>query len=528
MSTIANAVPRAEASRPRVGVLFIGLDSADPPLLQRWADEGVLPTFKQLIGSSLRADVTTPPGLSHAAMWVSLYTGTNPGRHGRSFPRRIKPGSYDLQVFDVDADQQVETVWRHLSRANRRVAIIDMVKAPLTQSLNGVQLVDWTTSGVKARTRSWPPSLASDIVARFGSDPLGDTSDAEGRGPDDYVLLAERMRPRIRMKTDLCRDLLTRERVDLFMTAFGEPHDVGHQCWHLHDPSHVDHDSEWVKRHGDPVRDVYVALDHAIAELIDVVGDQTAVMIFAGPGMQPLVTGNHLLETIVRRLDSGAAAPDSVAPRTMPAVAATWRSRVRRSVPSFARRWVSRARQARVTSQIAQDRRTRRFFVIPASNECGAIRINLAGREPDGLVTPSDYDTVCAQLAADLMELVSVTTGEPVVEHVHRARDVYHGSHVDELPDIMIEWRCTAPITGARSPKIGTVEGTFTSSRTGDHAPRAALYLRAPGITPGKLETPVPVEAIAPTIAALLGTDMPAADRGPIGGIPVRQHSPQI
>ena len=519
MSPTDDSVKRS----PRV--LFIGLDSADPYLLQRWANEGVLPTFKHLANSSLWGEVKTPPGLSHAAMWVSLYTGTNPGKHGRSYPQRIKPGSYDLQPFDIDSDLHVNPLWGTLSKANRRVSVIDMVKAPLTEGLNGVQLVDWTTSGVKATTRSWPPNLALDVIARFGTDPLGKTSDADGRGSEDYVWFRDQLIPRVRMKSELCRYLLAQEPWDLFMTVFADPHDVGHQCWHLHAASHSDHDAQWTRQYGDPVRDVYIAVDTAIAELIQQVGQDTSVMIFAGPGMRSLVTGNHLLDPVLRRLECGAAAKPSVTRagtnngkgKTSRSVAtATLKAMYQRLIPSFVRKLVDTVRGARVASRNARGRSTRKFFVIPSNTDCGAIRINLAGREPSGVVRPSEYDHVCAQLTADLLQLVNVETGERVVENVFRTSDVYHGIHVDELADLMIQWRCSAPIAAVRSAKIGVVEGRFSGSRTGDHAPRGVFYLQSSNIHPGQLSTPVPVEAIAPTIASLLGVDLPGADSGPI------------
>ena len=64
-------------------VVFIGLDSADPALLLKWEQEGLLPSLGALRQRSLRGRVILPPGLGTGAMWVSLYSGVSPAKHGR-------------------------------------------------------------------------------------------------------------------------------------------------------------------------------------------------------------------------------------------------------------------------------------------------------------------------------------------------------------------------------------------------------------------------------------------------------------
>lgn len=56
-------------------VLVIGLDAAEATLVERWAAEGILPTFARLIRegavSSLHNSLETLPG----AIWPELMTG---------------------------------------------------------------------------------------------------------------------------------------------------------------------------------------------------------------------------------------------------------------------------------------------------------------------------------------------------------------------------------------------------------------------------------------------------------------------
>jgi Uncharacterized conserved protein len=108
---------------------------------------------------------------------------------------------------------------------------------------------------------------------------------------------------RIKTKTDFSSYYLEQGGWDLFMTVFADPHDVGHQCWHLHDPGHPKHDPDWVRQFGNPIQDLYVAIDAAIGKLVEQAGPQATVMVFTGPGMGPNYTANFLLDGILRRLE---------------------------------------------------------------------------------------------------------------------------------------------------------------------------------------------------------------------------------
>src|SRR4030095_8625233 len=82
---------------------------------------------------------------------------------------------------------------------------------------------------------------------------------------------------------------------------------VGHQCWHFHDPAHPRHDSHAAAVVGDPVRDVYVAIDAALGRVLDAIDEQTTVILYTGHGMGPKYDAQFFLDDILLRL--GHAAP---------------------------------------------------------------------------------------------------------------------------------------------------------------------------------------------------------------------------
>jgi predicted AlkP superfamily phosphohydrolase/phosphomutase len=158
-----------------------------------------------------------------------------------------------------------------------------------------------------------------------------------------------------------------------------------------------------------------------------------------------------------------------------------------------------------------------RYFDVPNNDVYGGIRINLAGREPAGWVRPgADFDAVCSELECELRQLVNLETGRPLVRRVLRTAEHYVGEHLDALPDLLVEWDREAPIRRIHSPRIGTIEGEFRGGRTGDHKPNGLLMAAGPGIPPQRLERPVSVTDVAPTLAARLGVSLTDVDGAPI------------
>ena len=58
-------------------------------------------------------------------------------------------------------------------------------------------------------------------------------------------------------------------------------------------------------------------------------------------------------------------------------------------------------------------------FALPSFYD-GRIRLNLRGRERDGVVDPADYERVCDDIEQLLRECRDPRTGEPVLAAVER------------------------------------------------------------------------------------------------------------
>jgi predicted AlkP superfamily phosphohydrolase/phosphomutase len=490
-------------------VMYIGLDAAARSLVLRWCSEGLLPNLDKLRKTGAWGMVSNAPGIYTGSLWPSVWTGTTPGRHGCYYNEQILPGSYEVVDFLGDRVKQ-EPFWKALSRAGRRIALFDVPKAPLCDGLNGVHIVDWGTHDADFPACSWPAHLVEELSEKYGASPFR-RCDWAMQGRDAEQTLRRQLLARIDAKLAIAEDLLQREPWDLFMIGFGDSHCVGHQCWHVHDPWHPRHDPALLKEIGDPVRDVYVALDKAVGRLLEYAGPETRVFVHCSHGMSSHYDASFLLDDVLRRLE-GRPAP------------------LLRSLLDRARRQWKKLPLA-VTERFGllatavnrmpdgHDRANRYCFVVPSNSNSPGIRLNLIGREPQGKIRPGqEADEFVARLIADLQELTDPADGRQLVKEVIRSRDAFPGEHLDYLPDLFIRWNRKLPISGVTSPKVGTLTGQDQSTRrSGDHRPGGLLFRRDAGVPAGTQLPTVCDEDIAPTVAACLGVNLTGVDGLPIG-----------
>jgi predicted AlkP superfamily phosphohydrolase/phosphomutase len=475
--------------------LVIAFDAADPAVVLDLAGRGRMPNVAALVEQGVSAAMRNPSGCYVGATWPSLFTGVSPGRHGRFSPGYIEPGTYEVHRHRSTPTAH-EPFWNALARAGRRTAVIDVPHAIRGPVIHGMHIVDWGSHD-RGSFGAWPAALQSDVVERFGEHPVKDCDTYTARGA--LSDLRRDLLSGISRKADVCEFVLDQGGWDLFFGVFGESHCAGHQFWHLHDPSYPTHDRALAETMGDPLIDVYEALDAALGRVLTRVDDDAVVVLLLSHGMGPHYDGSWALSEILTRIDSawGGASRRVVA-----------QERLRRAGRRLTLRGHRRGPASADVERLLDG--TKRFYRAPNSSTSGAIRINLRGREPTGRVSPErDYDEVCERLSHELLALVNLETGRPAVRAVVRTADLFDGPALARMPDLFVEWDRDQPIRSLASPTIGRLDGRPASSRSGDHFRDGFLVARGPSIRPGRLGAPIESTDVAPTLCALLAVELP-------------------
>jgi predicted AlkP superfamily phosphohydrolase/phosphomutase len=160
-----------------------------------------------------------------------------------------------------------------------------------------------------------------------------------------------------------------------------------------------------------------------------------------------------------------------------------------------------------------------RAFALP-SDMTAYVRVNLRGREPEGIVAPGrEYERLCDELGEALGSLTHAESGVRAVEKVVRHDQLFGRPADGSLPDLCVVWADTQRLSRLTLPGHGTIESPTGDPRTGQHRHLGFLLGAGPGIEADTAEAQANLLDVAPTMLALLGVEQPSAlPGGPIAG----------
>jgi len=143
-----------------------------------------------------------------------------------------------------------------------------------------------------------------------------------------------------------------------------------------------------------------------------------------------------------------------------------------------------------------------RAFALPTFSD-GLIRVNLQGRERNGVVAQDSFEAVLDELDAVLRACRNPRTGGPAVAEVARFNpDVRAALAQDAAPaDLAVRW--AGPLDAIEHVDAGVI-GPYPLHRTGTHSPRGFAMVMAPGLMPCDVGDHLAVD-LPPTILDLLG-----------------------
>lgn len=144
-------------------------------------------------------------------------------------------------------------------------------------------------------------------------------------------------------------------------------------------------------------------------------------------------------------------------------------------------------------------------FVLPSFSDAH-VRINLAGREHDGIVPVDRYREACHDVEAMLQACRCARTGRPVIDEITRVRADDPLAPDGPPADLIVRWQTGTD--ALEHPDVGIV-GPVPTPRTGAHTAHGFAWVSGPGIEPRDLAER-PLLDLPATIVHLLGRE-PAA-----------------
>lgn len=498
-------------------LFILGLDVGDPELLERWASEGYLPTLAAIMERGVSARTTGPDLVTEHSVWVSLISGISVGQHGFYEYKRLRPGTYELETL-TGRDLAVRPFWWHAP--NRRTIAIDIPHFYPGPQINGLHLSEWASHHPYYEPSMSPPGSLAEIQRLFGGQiHIPEELDSKLRA-DRRIY--EHALARIEKKGALCRHLLSQDRFDAAVIVFGDGHLASHQFWEYR-PEHRG------ERKLDPrdeltyaTRNVYQRIDQEMGAILDKLPNEINVCVVSSTGLLDHFPTTGLIDAFCRQLGYQASPIGSgrVTPMGV----------VRQMVPHKLRyalsRWLPQETQLRLMNEKFQsgtDWSRTTAFAIP-SFFTSFLRVNLKGREPQGIVEPdAEYERLLDRLEADLNQLTHPDSGQSVVEDVIRTGAVFGAASTAALPDLFVVWRPHSKymdrIVHPNGELVAFPPEIFRGS---DHSRSGFVALAGPSVQKRPMGD-VPLLDLAPTFLALINQPVPGEMSG--NPLPILAHA---
>jgi predicted AlkP superfamily phosphohydrolase/phosphomutase len=492
-------------------ICVLQFDAASVAVVDRMLAAGRLPTLAGLIARGRRTELTTPANHFAAGAFYTLYSGVELGDHGLFYPFQWDASSQRAR-YAPSAFEAPPAIWERLARAGLRTLAIDPYESRPPREWNGTYVCGWGfTDRVVLPRWSLPRDAAASLARRHGRGPHA--TEIFGR-PTTRELLAlrEKLVAAPARVADAATTLLAREAYELVWLTFSAAHLAGHQFWDLSQLAD-EPDDRARELLGGALEAVYAAVDESFARVLDALPDDTDVIVTSAVGMDVNTSRADLLPEMLAAVLSGK--PRSAESNgSANGAGAIWR--LRAAIPPGARGAIARALPDRVALELTSRLELRGVdwaqtpaFAHPADNQ-GYVRLNLRGRERDGVVGPGEAEELLDRIARGLATFCD-PDGAPAVARVDRVAEHHPGERVAWLPDLVVQWseRPATTLKGVQSDEFGAVVRQGAGSgRSGNHTPGDAWAVLAPGASTLAEPRRAPqLGDVASTIAAVCGVE---------------------
>lgn len=505
-------------------LLLIALDGATLDLLQPWMEQGHLPLlarlFRQGAGGVLMSNV---PWAAPTA-FASLATGTNPGRHGIFDSGRLVGRDYTAFVPTNRQDVRGRSLWQILSEAGLSAGVINLPMTYPAESINGfiVAGVPYLENSPKL---SHPPSLLTELKDH-GWDLTRSASNNPGHDYTDYF---QELVDLVRTRGEAAAWLLSRYRPDFMAVHFLELDQVQHSFWQFMagEPGHMPDGP-----HTDTILKLFQEAEQAMAQILAAAGQETTVCLMSDHGFGPIRhqvwPNNWLVENGFLVLKSGLALWLKKLAYRMGLSPAAIREnapeRLKLAIMQFFERQKGRALASALDIESAGIPRRRlldglaerlviEFHDIDWKNSraystgttsVGYVWINLAGRDPHGIVRPGPEYEQARQEIADALR-----RWKPVGQVLMR-EELWHGRRLDKAPDLVIRW--ADPSTDVRYFQTRFSSRCLIRPVPNDyagHRPDGLFVFHGPPVRKGLPQQTAALLDLTPTLLWLLDQPVP-------------------
>ncbi len=461
-------------------ILVLGLDSGEPSLIfDQFGAE--MPNMKRLRteGAWGKLESVIPPITVPA--WACSMTSKDPGQLGIYGFRNRADHSYENMTIANGRSVEELQVWDYLGQAGKQSILVGVPPSYPPKPVVGIRVGCFLTPSTQSKY-TYPENVREEI-AQVAPNYMVDVPNFR---TDDKQWLLGKIYEMTEERFKVIRHFMKVKPWDFMMAVEIGVDRLHHGFWKYHDVNHAKHEPG--NSLVNSIHDYYVWLDKQIGSVLELIDDDTSVIMMSDHGAKRMDGGITLNEWLINEgylvLEEK---PQGVVP--LEKVKVNW---------ARTRAWGS-------------------------GGYYGRVFLNVKGREPNGVIEPSDFETVRDELTEKLMKIPD-DKGRPIPTRVYKPQRIYNDAK-NVPPDLIVifgdlYWRAVGSI-GLNT--LHTFEND-TGPDDANHAQHGIFVYYDPKRNLGGRElTGLRLTDLGPTVLSEMGLAIPGDMIGQV--INVNGHS---
>ena len=408
-------------------VIILGIDGGSWRVLRGAIAGGYMPFMKGLleVGASGVLE-STMPAITPAA-WGSFQTGMNPGENGvHDFFQWDKK---DKQATVVNSTHLRETIWDVAGRAGRRVGVVNVPMTYPPREVNGYLVTGLLTPSLESDF-TYPQALKGELLEAVRGYKILNLDRAGAKAPgEDFVGYVEQMAGDVESRASAAEFILAKERLDLLMVHFQASDVIQHNFWGYLTEESPFYDAQ---KQAYLFERFYSQLDRQMRRVYELFWKDSEQ-----PGLTFVVSDHGFqsnkvvvnLGVWLKRHGYLKVRGGQERPRLLKRITR------RLGVGRLLSRFISADRMSRMEALVLEPREV--------LYEWADSKAYARGGNCEGFIYLLEEDQAKrAKTEQELMEQLGSLrdpAGQAVVRRVYRKEEIFHGRHVDIMPDLVVD-----------------------------------------------------------------------------------------